>query len=75
MGVFVNKDRCISCGGCVSVCAPNCLELDDRFPEANYNKCTNCNMCVIFCPVNALTIEGKPLQPRPAQLAQVVNGK
>lgn len=57
MAVIVDKNKCISCGGCVSVCPIMALELVDKFPSCNHNKCTNCNICVKFCPAAALALK------------------
>lgn len=56
MAVKVDKNKCISCGGCVSVCPVTALEMKDRYPVCS-DKCTNCRICVKFCPVGALEIK------------------
>lgn len=57
MGVVVNKKKCISCGGCVSVCPVMALKLKDRYPNCDFSKCVNCGACVRFCPVGALELK------------------
>jgi ferredoxin len=59
MGVLVDTEKCISCGGCVGVCPVKALELIAKFPACDYSKCTNCNICVQFCPVKALELDKK----------------
>jgi len=56
MTVVADKDKCISCGGCVSVCPANALVLDIT-PVCDPNKCINCSICVKFCPAGALKLE------------------
>ncbi|MEM7819647.1 MAG: 4Fe-4S binding protein [Candidatus Aenigmatarchaeota archaeon] len=57
MSVAVDKNKCISCGGCVSVCPVLALDMNNKFPFCDYKKCTNCNICIRFCPTGALKLE------------------
>jgi len=59
MTVKVDKGKCISCLGCVSVCPVMALKEKERFPECDPDKCTSCGTCVKFCPAGALKLEGK----------------
>jgi len=60
MGVLVEKRKCVSCAGCISVCAFNALEFVDKYPENN-EKCTDCGTCITFCPVGALKTAKKKI--------------
>lgn len=59
VGVIVDHDKCIYCGGCTSVCPFDALELNETRIEVLAGKCTDCGVCVRFCPVAALSIPGK----------------
>lgn len=54
--IAVDKGKCVSCGGCVSVCPVFALVMNDRYPQCS-DKCNNCKICVRFCPVGALEIK------------------
>ncbi len=56
MAVRVDKDKCISCFGCISVCPVMALKESKRYPECDPEKCTSCGTCLRFCPVGALRI-------------------
>jgi len=49
-----NPNKCISCGGCVSVCPANALELRGSDIVVDTERCIDCETCMKFCPVNAL---------------------
>ena len=40
----VDKDVCVRCGGCVSVCPFDAIEATDGFVRAN-ERCTDCGIC------------------------------
>jgi nitroreductase/NAD-dependent dihydropyrimidine dehydrogenase PreA subunit len=58
----VNKDRCNSCGLCVSDCPARIIELDgDKFPfvaVGNQENCLQCQHCLAICPTAAVSIFG-----------------
>src|SRR5437773_8469321 len=59
----VDESRCLSCGGCVSVCP----RMD--IPVSNFNSiaegvlCRGCGLCVRLCPVEALRQVPVPAPP------------
>lgn len=59
--VSVNKNLCIGCGACVSLC-PACFKMgvDNKSepvgPECNCQECS-CNEVAENCPVKAIKIE------------------
>ena len=57
MGVKINPNKCMYCGGCASVCPANCLELKETRLIAHNEKCINCTACIKVCPVSAITLE------------------
>ena len=54
MSVKADRNKCIYCGGCVSVCPVNALTLKETRIEVDANKCIDCGACIKFCPVGAL---------------------
>lgn len=57
MTVIVDKKKCLSCGGCVSVCPALALEMKRGIDVVcDPEKCINCALCVKFCPVGALKL-------------------
>ena len=54
----INRDdeRCVHCGVCTSVCAPNALYIDRKTMRVNfdYEKCVVCELCVRVCPCESL---------------------
>jgi ferredoxin len=51
----INIDRCLRCGGCVSVCPAAALELKDNVIN-DKNLCTSCTICAKACPVEAIEV-------------------
>ena len=56
--VIWNKDKCVDCGACVSICPVGALSLDkDTFKlQFNYEKCIVCGCCVEACPLQAIEV-------------------
>ena len=57
--VIWNKDKCVDCGACVSICPVGALSLDkDTFKlQFNYEKCIVCGCCVEACPLQAIEVK------------------
>lgn len=57
MPVTVNKEECIGCGACISVCPTGALVMDDDGKvicvEAD---CIDCGVCVSSCPTEAIKL-------------------
>ncbi|MCW4006994.1 MAG: 4Fe-4S binding protein [Candidatus Bathyarchaeota archaeon] len=51
----INNNRCLRCGGCVSVCPTAALELKDNVIN-NTQLCTLCGICQTACPVEAIKV-------------------
>lgn len=56
--IKVNKDLCVACGLCVSLCPMNNIEKQNDTIVFK-NKCTMCYRCFANCPKQAITIIGK----------------
>ncbi|HOE16557.1 MAG TPA: NIL domain-containing protein [Syntrophorhabdaceae bacterium] len=57
----INRDeqKCVHCGICTSVCAPEALYIPDRNTmrvEFDYQRCVACELCVKVCPVKAMSV-------------------
>ena len=62
----VDKNKCISCGKCVKVCAGGLLHLDEQgnpviaeVSEFGWNGCWQCEHCLAVCPKGAIQVLGK----------------
>ena len=53
-----NEAKCVHCGVCTSVCAPDALYVDRKSMEVvfDYEKCVACELCVKVCPVKAMNV-------------------
>lgn len=56
----INRDeaRCVHCGVCTSVCAPDALSIDRSTMRVqfDYELCVACELCVRVCPVKAMDV-------------------
>jgi ferredoxin len=55
----IYADKCLQCGGCVSLCPVEALFLSFDHLECDLGLCTLCEICVNFCPVGALDIKNE----------------
>jgi digeranylgeranylglycerophospholipid reductase len=66
--IWVDRDRCCYCGGCVGVCPARALLLTETELKVDRETCTLCRNCLVFCPVEAISIsqeEGPEHRPGP----------
>ncbi|MTI84292.1 MAG: 4Fe-4S dicluster domain-containing protein [Firmicutes bacterium] len=58
MKPVVNKETCIACGTCESVCSatPNVFEVGDYSKVINPDACTECGECVDSCPTDSIEL-------------------
>ncbi len=53
--VNVDKDLCIDCGACVSLCPTDALNFNDDFSiEFFEDKCIGCLLCLDSCPRSSI---------------------
>ncbi len=52
--LFVHHDKCLECGGCVSLCPVEALFLSFNQLIIDETLCTACGICLNFCPVGAI---------------------
>ncbi|MDL2260901.1 4Fe-4S binding protein [Methanimicrococcus sp. OttesenSCG-928-J09] len=54
-----NKEECVDCGACISVCPSKVFSFaEDWSLETDTQKCVRCGLCIDMCPHQALSIEG-----------------
>lgn len=53
---MVDKEKCIGCGACSSICPVGAIKLIDGKATINKDKCIKCGSCAQFCPVQAIDI-------------------
>lgn len=53
----VDREVCLACGGCVSVCPEDAITLVADKAVVDNKKCIGCGVCVKTCPVAAITFE------------------
>lgn len=54
--IKIDKDLCIGCGACTSVCPTNSLTLEeDGKCSVNNESCIQCLACISTCPVEAIS--------------------
>ncbi|MCK4967196.1 4Fe-4S binding protein [bacterium] len=51
--IYIVEEKCDYCGVCVSVCAPNVIELNESSIKI-LDGCTDCNLCLNVCPYEAI---------------------
>jgi len=56
-----NKEECIHCGACTSVCFSGALSIEKESWEVSldYEKCVVCGLCVEACPMKIISVEFK----------------
>ncbi|NIO69356.1 MAG: geranylgeranyl reductase family protein [Anaerolineae bacterium] len=59
--VIVDRQRCGYCGGCVSLCPVEAIELAETRLVIDQT-CTDCGLCLGACPVGALSLEGQEVK-------------
>ena len=51
----VDKEKCIGCGACISICPKEVFELkDDKAVVVKPEDCIECNSCVTSCSVETI---------------------
>ncbi len=49
--VIIDIEKCIDCGGCISLCPTDALHMDEReLLEYSLEKCIGCLLCIDSCP-------------------------
>jgi pyruvate formate lyase activating enzyme len=53
----MNREKCLRCGACVSVCPQLALNLRDECIIHDSARCTLCAICAKVCPVRSIKVE------------------
>ncbi len=55
--IEVDRDKCIDCGSCYSLCPVNAIAFEpDRTVVFDVEKCVACALCVDTCPTRAIRL-------------------
>lgn len=54
----IDRDKCTSCGICVSLCPYRAIEIEIDKPEILEIICEGCGLCVTACPSRAIHLDG-----------------
>jgi Fe-S-cluster-containing hydrogenase component 2 len=55
---LVRKERCLACGGCISVCPQDAILMVTSKALIDKDHCNSCSICVKTCPIGAIVWEG-----------------
>ena len=54
--ISIIDNKCDFCGACISVCPPDCIEVQEASISIEHDICIDCNLCVYICPIEVLEI-------------------
>ena len=56
--IRLDKEACVHCGACVSICPTDALTLSDDYELIlDEEECVYCKACIPACPVKALSVK------------------
>ncbi len=62
----IDRDTCIKCGRCASVCSSETLVLEGGAVAVHHDSplgCVGCAQCTAVCPTGSITVTGRGLRP------------
>ncbi len=68
----VDRNRCIGCGKCVSVCIRKAIEVQEKKAVYVGDRCFACFHCYAVCPKGAISVKGSDYRPKPVQKEPVI---
>jgi ferredoxin len=58
-GIRHDRDECVDCGSCISVCPKEVFSFNEEFVlEVATRQCILCGRCILACPHQALSLNG-----------------
>ena len=56
--IMIDREQCVDCGVCTSICITQALNLDKKTAKLKFNKdkCILCELCLDCCPVTAIKV-------------------
>ncbi|OPL12913.1 MAG: ferredoxin [delta proteobacterium ML8_D] len=56
--IIIDRDSCVDCGECTSVCITGALSLDKKDKKLVFDRdeCILCELCIDSCPVRAIKV-------------------
>ncbi len=56
--IIIDRNQCVDCGVCTSICITQALSLDSKSFKLKFNKdkCILCELCLDCCPVSAIKV-------------------
>lgn len=57
MAAVVDKEACVGCEACVSVCPADAISMEDGVAVVDADTCADCAVCVDECPADAISME------------------
>ena len=55
---YVDKKKCLACGGCISVCPQDAISWTGYKACVSEDDCISCYICIKTCPVGAISEKG-----------------
>jgi MinD superfamily P-loop ATPase len=56
---MVKKEKCLACGGCISVCPQDAILWISSKAVVDSILCNSCSICLKTCPIGAIVWEGE----------------
>jgi len=53
----VDEEKCLACGGCISVCPQGALSMYGGKAFVTVEKCISCTICIRTCPIGVISGE------------------
>ena len=69
---LVDRDVCISCGSCASICPFTAVSISAELPEFATDQCMGCGLCVSHCLVGAITLILTPQMGTPLNIENLL---
>lgn len=54
MNISINKEECIKCKKCISVCIKDIFTYNGEIEIKNEDECIECGHCLAYCPTNSV---------------------